>query len=401
MTKIPVSKGVSGVEYAIRDLLLPASKLEKKGHNIIKLNIGDPLAYPNFPTPEHMIEAYIQALKKQKNGYCSSYGLEELRVAIAESEKNQINGGWNCKTNDVYITSGVSEALLILFATFLLDNDKILSPGPFYPPYVSYPPIFNSSVIQYRLKEEDNWKIDFNDLKKHLDDKVKLLSIINPNNPTGSVLNKKEILKLLNIVEKFPNCTILSDEIYNKFNFENNHFSIASLSKKTPVITLNGISKGYFAPGWRIGYIAIHDPQKKLDNVRDGIEKLLRGRLSAPTPAQYGFLAGLNKNEDTWRSDYNNRLTKQRDYCVSRINDIDGMSVEAPKGAFYIFPKIEDPRFKDDKKFVLNFLKEKKVLMVHGSGFSKNYGKEHIRIVYLPDINILEIAFDRLKLFMK
>ena len=127
--------------------------------------------------------------------------------------------------------------------------------------------------------EEDNWKIDFDDIKKKLDNNVKLLCVINPNNPTGSVLEKDEILKLIEIVDEYPNCTIISDEIYNKFNFDNNHISIASLSKKTPVITLNGISKGYFAPGWRIGYIAIHDPEDKLEYVRDGIEKLLRGRF--------------------------------------------------------------------------------------------------------------------------
>ena len=248
--------------------------------------------------------------------------------------------------------------------------------------------------------EEDNWKIDFDDIKKKLDRNVKLLSIINPNNPTGSVLKKDEILKLIEIVDKYPNCTIISDEIYNKFNFNHNHISIASLSKKTPVITLNGISKGYFAPGWRIGYIAIHDPRGRLEYVRDGIEKLLRGRLSAPTPAQHGFLAALNENEE-WREDYNRKLIKQRDYCVERINDIDGMTVKKPEGAFYIFPKIEYNPYESDKEFVLKFLEKKKVLLVHGSGFSKKYGKDHVRIVYLPDINILEIAFDRLKSFMK
>ena len=286
MTKIPVSRGVSKVEYAIRDLVLPATKLENQGHKIIKLNIGDPLAYPNFPTPAHMLNAYVEALNKQKNGYSPSYGIEPLRSAIADFEKNQKNGGWDCKPSDVYITSGVSEALLILFASFLFPDDKILTPGPFYPPYVSYPPIFQSTAIQYRLKEDDNWKIDFDDLKNKLDNNVKLLSIINPNNTTGSILEKNEILQLIEIVEDYPNCTIVSDEIYNKFNFTNEHISVASLSKKTPVITLNGISKGYFAPGWRIGYIAIHDPENKLEYVRDGIEKLLRGRLSAPTPAQ-------------------------------------------------------------------------------------------------------------------
>ena len=400
MTKIPVSRGVSKVEYAIRDLVLPATKLENQGHKIIKLNIGDPLAYPNFPTPPHMLNAYIEALNNQKNGYSPSYGIEPLRSAIANFEKNQKNGGWNCKSSDVYITSGVSEALLILFASFLFPDDKILTPGPFYPPYVSYPPIFQSTAIQYRLKEDDNWKIDFDDLKNKLDNNVKLLSIINPNNPTGSILEKNEILQLIEIVEDYPNCTIVSDEIYNKFNFTNEHISVASLSKKIPVITLNGISKGYFAPGWRIGYIAIHDPKNKLEYVRDGIEKLLRGRLSAPTPAQHGFLAALTEG-DEWRDEYNKKLIKQRNYCVERINDINGLSVKKPKGAFYIFPKIEDNPYKNDKEFVLKFLEQEKVLLVHGSGFSKDYGKEHVRIVYLPDIKILEIAFDKLKSFMK
>ena len=398
--KIPVSHRAAGIEYAIRDVVVPATELEKEGHQLIKLNIGDPLAYDGFPTPPHMVEAYETALREQKNGYSPSYGVPELREAIAYDEREKENGGWACRPNDVYVTTGVTEALQILFASFLEPGDQVLAPGPHYPPYLAYPPLFDGVVTEYRLESDNGWRIDLSDLEAKLDDKVKLLVLINPNNPTGGIVSREELQQVSELVSNYPNCTILSDEIYDRYNFSGSHVPTASLSGSVPVVTLNGVSKVFYAPGWRVGYMALHDPEERLDNVRDGIERLLRSRLCASTPAQYGYLAGLS-GEKEWLVSYRDKLLERRDYAVKRINEIDGVETETPEGSFYMFPKLLDERWAaDDKQFVLDFLHQEHVLMVHGSGFSKALGSGHFRLVFLPQTELLGEAFDRLNRFL-
>jgi len=394
--QIPVTSRASQIEYAIRDVVVPANTLEAEGHEIIKLNIGDPLAYPGLPTPDHMISAYQKALLDQRNGYSPAYGIPELREAISNNEQNKLNGGWDCDPNDVYICHGVTEALQIIFATFLDPGDEVLAPGPHYPPYMAYPQLFGGKTVEYRLDPDNNWKIDFDDLKAKMNDKVKLLVLINPNNPTGNVITQQEIEEIVDLASQWENCTIISDEIYDRLNFNGNHISTASTSSNVPVITLNGVSKVYYAPGWRIGYMALYDPNNKLLNIKDGLERLLRSRLCASTPAQYGYLAGLN-DDDTWMNDYLSTLKQRNDVCVSLINDIEGLSVEKPQGAFYMFIKLtEDHWNKRDKEFVLDLLNTKHVLTVHGSGFSDQFGKNHFRVVFLPSEEILIDAFNRI-----
>jgi len=399
--QIPVTSRASQIEYAIRDVVVPANALEAEGHEIIKLNIGDPLAYPGLPTPDHMISAYQNALLSQKNGYSPSYGIPELREAISNNEQNKINGGWNCDPNDVYICHGVTEALQIIFATFLDPGDEVLAPGPHYPPYMAYPQLFGGKTVEYRLDPDNNWKIDFDDLKAKMNDKVKLLVLINPNNPTGNVITKQEIEQIVELASRWEDCTIISDEIYDRLNFNGNHISTASISSNVPVITLNGVSKVYYAPGWRIGYMALHDPSNKLSNIKDGLERLLRSRLCASTPAQYGYLAGLN-DDDTWMNDYLSNLKQRNNVCVSLINEIEGISVEKPQGAFYMFVKLTENHWNNrDKDFVLDLLHSKHVLTVHGSGFSNQFGKNHFRVVFLPSEKILIEAFNRIDDLLK
>ena len=399
--QIPVTNRASQIEYAIRDVVVPASVLEAQGHEIIKLNIGDPLAYTGLPTPDHMVKAYQKALNDQHNGYSPAYGIPELRESIAKNESNKSNGGWNCDPNDVYVCHGVTEALQIIFATFLNDGDEVLAPGPHYPPYMAYPQLFGGKTIEYRLDPNNGWKIDFDDLKSKMNDKVKLLVLINPNNPTGNVISKDEINEIINLASEWEDCTIVSDEIYDKLNFNGDHFSTASLSSSVPVITLNGVSKVYYAPGWRIGYMALHDPTNKLNDIKDGLERLLRSRLCASTPAQYGYMAGLDGN-DEWMDEYLSDLKDRNEHCVELIEGIDGLSVEKPQGAFYMFVKLTEEHWKGrDKEFVLSLLDKKHVLAVHGSGFSNQYGKDHFRIVFLPSKEILTDAFQRIDDFLK
>ena len=176
---------------------------------------------------------------------------------------------------------------------------------------------------------------------------------------------------------------------------------MASLSPDVPVFVLNGVSKVYYAPGWRIGYLAIHDPVRRLIDIRDGIERLLRSRLCASTPAQLGYLAGLDSDR-TWMKSYSDKVVRQRNLCVDRIERIEGLEVQSAGGAFYMFVKLTDSKWQNnDKEFVLNLLHEEHVLVVHGSGFSPELGRGHFRIVFLPEEVVLNEAFDRIDRFLQ
>ena len=395
--QIPVAKRASSIEYAIRDVVVPATKLESEGHKILKLNIGDPIAYPGLPTPKHMVDAYVKALQDGNNGYSPSYGLPQLRAAIAQDERRK---GWPAMQDDIYVCHGVTEALQIIFAATLEEGDVVLAPGPHYPPYMAYPQMYGAHTVEYKLKPDNGWKLDFNDIEAKMNENVKLLVLINPNNPCGAVVGKDEIFRLLSIARKWPNCMIVADEIYDGLDFTGEQRSVASLSPDVPVFVLNGVSKVYYAPGWRIGYLGIHDPKGRMHLIRDGIERLLRSRLCASTPAQLGYLAGLDSDR-SWMKSYSEKIVRQRDLCVSRINSIEGLEVQSSGGAFYMFVKLTDAKWQDnDKEFVLQLLHEEHVLVVHGSGFSPELGKGHFRIVYLPEIDILNEAFDRIERFL-
>ncbi|MGB0515581.1 MAG: aminotransferase class I/II-fold pyridoxal phosphate-dependent enzyme [Poseidonia sp.] len=395
---VPVSSRAANIEYAIRDVVVPATELEAAGHEIIKLNIGDPIAYPGLPTPPHMVDAYVEALKSGKNGYSPSYGLPALREAIAEDEQRK---GWNATPDDIYVCHGVTEALQLIFAAVLEDGSKVLAPGPHYPPYMAYPQMYGATTVEYQLHQNDGWKPDFNDIASKMDDDVRLLVLINPNNPCGSVCGADDVDALLNIARAYPNCIVVADEIYDGLDFTGRQVSVASRSPDVPVIALNGVSKVYYAPGWRIGYMALHDPNGRLTLVRDGLERLLRSRLCASTPAQMGYLAGLTGDRH-WMVGYANRVMEQRNHCLKRIAEIEGLEVEQPGGAFYMFIRLTDDQWaKDDKSFVLQLLHEEHVLLVHGSGFSPELGKGHVRLVYLADVNVLDDAFDRIERFLK
>ena len=396
--QIPVSSRASSIEYAIRDVVVPATELEHQGHEILKLNIGYPIAYPGLPTPPHMVDAYVEALQSGRNGYSPSYGLPELRQAIAVDEQRK---GWDATSDDIYVCHGVTEALQLIFAAVLDSGSKVLAPGPHYPPYMAYPQMYGASTVEYKLHADDGWKPDFDDIESKMDDDVRLLVLINPNNPCGSVCGSEDVDRMLAIARSYPNCILVADEIYDGLDFTGKHVSVASRSKDVPVIALNGVSKVYYAPGWRIGYMAIHDPVGLMALVRDGLERLLRSRLCASTPAQLGYLAGLT-GEKSWMRAYSERVQKQRNHCLKRIEEIDGLEVESPGGAFYMFVRLTDPQWaNDDKQFVLRLLEEEHVLLVHGSGFSPELGRGHVRLVYLPSVEVLDEAFDRIERFLE
>lgn len=393
------SKRSQGISYAIREVVLPAQELEKKGHKILHLNIGDPNKY-DFDTPQHMKDALYQAAQEGHNGYTPSEGYLELREAIVNREKQRNNVMYT--PDDVCITTGVTESLQILLEASLDPNDELLIPGPTYPQYQLITRVNEALPIPYRCLEEEGWQPDVDQIRRKMSNRTKAIVLINPNNPTGALYSQKIIKSLIDIAGEY-NIPIVSDEIYDDLTFSDKQIATSSLAKDVPVITFNGFSKVYLVPGWRIGYVLFHNESGELNSIQDAFMRIARSRLCANSVCQKACIAALKGPQDHIQ-EVNKKLKKRRDFSFKRLNEIPGISSAKPEGAFYIFPKIEamDKKiWKTDKEFVLDVLHETHVLLVPGSGFCSTYGKNHFRAVILPPMDTLEKAFDNMEVFMK
>ena len=386
------------ISYAIREVVLPARELEKKGIKILRLNIGDPNKY-DFDTPQHMKDALLKATNEGHNGYAPSEGYPELRQAIIDREKKRNKVDYSLE--DICITTGVTESLQILLNASLELGDELLIPGPTYPQY-SIITKFNGAVpVSYRCIEEENWQPDVEDIRKKINSKTKGIVVINPNNPTGALYSKKVLKEIINIAGE-NQIPIISDEIYDDMVFDEPQTATATLANDVPIITFNGFSKVYLVPGWRMGHIMFHH-KGELDEVNDAFMRIARSRLCASSICQQACIAALKGPQDHIAK-VNNKLRKRRDFAVKRLNEIQCISTARPQGAFYIFPKIDAMDagiWKTDKEFVLDLLHEAHVLVVNGSGFCAQYGKNHFRAVILPTLENLEKAFNNLESFMK
>jgi len=391
------TKRVRTIEYAIRDIIVHAKSVEKKGKKIIYLNIGDPVKY-DFDTPEHVKQALVNAVKEGINWYSPSEGLQELREAICEKEK-RVNSVEILPEN-VIITAGVSEAIQMIMAAIVDEGTEILVPGPSYPPYVSYVNFFGGKPVPYRTVEENGWQPDIDDLKSKIGDKTRVIVVINPNNPTGALYSEKILKKIVDLAGEY-NIPLLSDEIYDRIVYEKGFVSTPYVAKDVPVIGLNGFSKTYLMTGWRLGYVYFHDSHGRLNELKECVEKEARIRLSANTPIQKAAVTALRGPENHIK-EMVKKLRERRDYSWKRLNKIKGISCAKPEGAFYVFPKVDEigSKWKTDEQFVLHLLEETGVLLVHGSGFGAPHGSGHFRGVFLPPIETLEIAYDRLEQFM-
>jgi len=388
---LKVSDRISHVEYAIRDITLHARQYEKSGRKIIYLNIGDPVKY-DFPTPDHIKKAMIDAILNNFNYYADSEGILELRQAIVKKESLK---GLSITVEDVLVTNGISEGLDMVAASIVEPNSEILMPGPYYPPYASYVKFYGGKPIEFRLTEDGTPDLD--DIKSKITSKARALCIINPNNPTGEVFNSKSLKQLIDVAAEHD-MYIICDEIYDKLVFDQEFTGIGKVAKDAAVILLNGFSKVYLMTGWRCGYICMNSDCQKLENIRNNIPKLARVRIAANLPVQKAAVAAL-QGPQSYIAKTVTKLKKRRDLVVKRLNEIDGISCKLPNGAFYTFPKILLNRWKDDKDFVLDLLNKTGILTVHGSGFGE-LGKGHFRIVYLPNEQVLQEAMDKLSNFI-
>ncbi|MGD0644582.1 MAG: aminotransferase class I/II-fold pyridoxal phosphate-dependent enzyme [Candidatus Bathyarchaeia archaeon] len=398
MAPIKVSSRAKCIEYAIRDVIAYTEELVKNGKKIYYLNIGDPAAF-DFKTPQNVKDALCNAVQKDDNYYSPSEGRLDLREAIVAKEKKVNNV--DITADDVLITEGISEGIQMILGAIVEKGDEILFPGPTYPPYISYTRFFDGIPVAYETIEEEGWHPNIDDLRSKVTKKTRAIVIINPNNPTGSVYDRKTVKEILDIAGEHD-LPVLSDEIYDQLTYEKEFVSAAYLSKDVPVVGLNGFSKVYQMTGLRLGYMYFRGKGKKLEALKEGVEKECRIRICANTPVQIAATAALTGPQDLVKGIVD-RLRQRRDFAWKRLNEIEGISTTKPEGAFYIFPKIQEVgvRWKTDMEFVVNLLKETGVLIVNGSGFDPVYGKGHARAVFLPPIAELEEAFNALEEFMK
>ena len=387
-----VSEKVVGVEYAIRDIVLAARKVEQTGMKVDYLNIGDPVQF-GFQPPDNVKQALIDSINKGENYYSTSEGLLELREEIAKKENAK---GLAITADDVLITNGVSEGLDMVISSIVEEGDEVLLPGPYYPPYASYVRLHGGLPVEFSV-DLNNSTPDFDDIKSKITSKTVAICLISPNNPTGVVFNENALKELVDIANEH-NLYIICDEIYDQIIFDDKFVGIGKVTGDSPVIVLNGFSKVHLMSGWRIGYIAFNrSPQ--LEALREHLPKLARVRIATSLPVQHAALESL-RGPQNYINDFVSEMKKHRDLVVKRLNDMPGLSCSNPKGAFYAFPKIEDNRFGSDKEFVTKLLESKGVLTVHGSGFGEQYGSGHFRLVYLPSLETLDSAMNKIEEFV-
>jgi aspartate/methionine/tyrosine aminotransferase len=393
-----VSRRIKDLQYAIRDVAVVADEVKKSGKKVYHLNIGDPVIF-DFHTPEYISKALAEATYAGQNYYVNSLGISELREEVSKFENKKI--GINTTADDVMITSGVTEGLFFVIAGLMESNKELLVPGPSYPVYINYTKFFDGTPVEYLLDEEDNWEPDIDDLRKKITDKTQAILLASPNNPTGIVYSRNKIKEIIDIAGEHD-LPIISDEIYDQISYEKEHTCPCSLTNDVPIIGMNGFSKAHLATGWRIGYLFYHDPNNKLAELKEGVANLARARLCANSIAQFAAMEAL-KHPGTHTEDMVKKLKERRDYSYKRLRQIEGVRVNKPDGAFYMFPRIqleEFDKWDNDKEFIIDLLKNTGVCGVYGSGFG-NYGKDHIRLTFLPDLETLEIVYNLLEDFLK
>ncbi len=394
MTPVLKSKKLDNVCYDIRGPVLEhAKQMEEDGHQIIKLNIENPASF-GFEAPDEITQDVIRNMKKS-SGYTESYGLFEPRKAIMHytQQKSIVD----VDVDDIILGNGVSELIVMAMQGLINNNDEVLIPKPDYPLWTAAVTLAGGNPIHYTCDEEANWFPDIKDIESKITNKTRAILVINPNNPTGA-LYSDELLKQIIEVARKNNLIIFADEIYDKVLYdENKHTSIASLADDILFVTLNGLSKNYRACGYRAGWLVVSGNKSLGKDYLEGLNILASMRLCANVPGQLAIqtaLGGYQSINDLVSP--TGRLFKQRELSYKMMTNIPGVSCVKPPAAMYLFLKL-DPKIyqiKNDQEFILDFLKEKKVLMVQGSGFNW-HDNNHIRMVFLPNEDELKIAIER------
>lgn len=395
------SDKLHGVCYDVRGPVLDeANAMKKQGMEVLQLNIGNPAPF-GFTAPDVVLESIHSALQDpMSQGYSDSKGIPEAREAILEYHREK--GLPNISEEQIYLGNGVSELISMSMQGLLNNGDEILIPAPDYPLWTAAAKLAGGNPVHYICDESSGWYPDLADMEKKITDKTKGIVVINPNNPTGA-LYPKEILEQIVELARKHELILFADEIYDRLVLDGKkHVSIASLAPDLFCVTFNGLSKSHRIAGYRCGWMVLSGAVEKAGGYIEGINMLSSMRLCANVPAQHVIAPALRHRPETDELLLpGGRIYEQRKCICNAIAEIDGLSAVTPEAAFYIFPKIDSKKFgiHDDEQFVLDFLREQHVMLVHGGGF--NWPEpDHFRIVYLPDVDVLSRSMSKMKEFL-
>ena len=375
-----------GTESAF-EILAMARELERRGKKIIHLEVGE----PDFDTPQHIVEAGVRALREGYTHYTTARGLYELREAIANRIKERygvdVSPDW-----EVIPMPGAKPCLFAAIMVTINEGEEVIIPNPAYPVYRSVVEFVGGKVVDVELKEENKFRMTYEDVERKITERTKMIVVNTPHNPCGSVMDKRDIKALVELAER-KNILILSDEIYSEITYDKNHYSFLQVDGIENVIMVDGFSKTYAMTGWRLGYAV---------GPREVIDKMVKLQINMTTcPAAFVQKAGIaalngpkeliNKMVDEYRS--------RREVVYKKLREIEEFSVVKPEGAFYIFPNVKKLGV-DSKELVMKLLKEAGVALLHGTAFG-NKGEGYIRISYANSISNLEKGISRIKKFIE
>lgn len=390
---------LENVLYDVRGPVLDeATRMEEMGMSILKLNIGNPAPF-GFRAPDEVIQDMQQNLTDCE-GYSDSRGIFAARKAIMQYA--QIKGIPNVTMKDIYTGNGASELIQLSLQALLNSGDEVLIPSPDYPLWTACTNLAGGKAVHYICDESSEWYPDLEDIKSKITPKTKALVIINPNNPTGA-LYPRELLEELVQIARENELILFSDEIYDRLVMDGlEHVSTASLAPDLFCVTFSGLSKSHMACGFRVGWMILSGNKEIATDYMAGINMLSNMRLCSNVPGQSIIQTALGGYQSV--NEYivpGGRVYEQREFIYKALNEIPGLSAVKPKAAFYIFPKIDVKKFNitNDEQFALDFLREKRVLLVPGSGFNWKQ-PDHFRVVYLPRLEELEAATQKMADFL-
>ena len=392
LTSIPIATRLAGFDYAIRNIVNEARKVEASGRRVHYLNIGDPVLF-GFKTPPHLVDAVERAMRDGHNGYTPAAGIAAAREAVAHE---YTSCGLNISPDRVILTSGTSEGIELALSVIVDRNDEVLVPVPTYPFYTAVLTKLGARAVYYRTDAARGWEPDLEHLESLVSPRTRALVVIDPNNPTGAVYAENTRRALLEIADRC-NFVLLSNEVYTDLAYAGPVPPIAALNPEAPVISFSSASKAYMAPGWRTGWMAV-GAGERLDGVLGAIKELADGRLCTNGPMQHAVAAALG-GDRSHQNDFRRQLQERAALTARRLNGIDGISCVPAAAAFYVLPKVELPEGRTDEDFVLGLLRETGLLCVYGSGFGTDPTDGFFRIVFLASPAELEGYFDALESF--
>jgi alanine-synthesizing transaminase len=393
------SSKLAGVSYEIRGPVIEhANALERAGHSVLRLNIGNPAAF-GFEAPEEILQDIIRNLPGA-HGYSDSRGLLPARRAVVQHYQNL--GLADIDVDDVFLGNGVSELASMAVQALLDDGDEVLIPAPDFPLWTAVTTLAGGKAVHYLCDEDAAWLPDLADMAAKITSRTRAVVIINPNNPTGAVYPREMLEAMLDLARRH-HLLVIADEIYDKILYDDAvHHCAATLAPDLLCLTLNGLSKAYRVAGFRSGWLLVSGPRQHAKNYLEGLATLAATRLCPNVPGQFAIQAALGGRQSI--TDLvlpGGRLREQRDRAWQRLNEIPGVSCVKPQGGLYAFPRLDPAVHKihDDEKFVLDLLMREKIQVVQGTGF--NWPRpDHFRIVTLPRADDLDAAITRIGRFL-